>query len=63
MLDALDVHMDKEIERYEEMSVNVASLTQKIDALKGWVLAIGMGAAGVFAVFEILAKIGVIKGG
>lgn len=62
MLDALDGHSEIERKRIDSLHDVSASVESKVDALRGWVIALGLGAGGVFAAFELMAKIGILRG-
>lgn len=63
MLDALESHTTDEIKRFQEISDNGAAMNAKLDALKNWILAIGIGAAAVFAILEFLVRSGMLVHG
>jgi hypothetical protein len=60
MLEALDAHTIDEIKRFEEITVTGISLTQKMDGLRNWIIAVALGAGGVLMVVEIMSGLGLI---
>jgi hypothetical protein len=62
MLGALERHTTEEVARYEQLTAAGAALGAKVDALKNWVLAVGLGIAGVLSVLEVMARLGLLRG-
>ena len=61
LLDALEEHTRTEEARLSEMTNHHVAMAAKIDSVRNWVVAIGIGAAGVFAVFELMVKLGLLR--
>jgi len=62
LLDALDRHTTDEVGRYEQLAAAGATTNAKLDGLKNWVLAVGLGIAGVLSVLEVMARLGLLRG-
>ena len=61
LLDALEEHTRTEEARLSEITSHHVAMAAKIDSVRNWVVAIGIGAAGVFAVFELMVKLGLLR--
>lgn len=61
VLVALDTHTADEIGRFESLQIGMETNRGKLDALKGWMIGIGVGLGGLFAVFEFLARVGLLR--
>ena len=61
LLDALESHTRTEEAKFTEISAHHADMSAKLDSIRNWVLAVGLGAAAMFAVFEFLVRAGIFK--
>jgi hypothetical protein len=61
MLNALEAHTVDEIHRYESITKTGEDVRVKVEGLRNWIIAVGIGAASVFGVFEFMARVGMIR--
>ena len=61
LVDVLEEHTRNEDAKFAEIAAHHAAMSSKLDGVRNWILAIGVGAAAVFAVFELLAKLGILR--